>query len=1605
MTTSSDSLSPGIWQLVARRAVGLWLDLTAPATLITAPDRRRQARLLSALLLVMIPFCLLFAFASPRLPRSLSEMLVMTALSLALTYVLNRTQYYRAAAVLFLGIQFLLPVLGLAFAGTSAPLFVTRDLVYLILSVLLASLFFPVRGIALVMAGNVGLILLLSLFNPSVGYNTGIHTLLFVGIVSVLVLISTDHRNRLERMRLSQLTDTNCELEKLRASSDQRVAELKQAEEALRESQSFYASLVEVLPQSLCRKDLQGRFTFGNQKYCAALNLSAAELCGKTDYDIHPPDLAAKYIEDDRHVIETGELFETVEEHQVLDGERTYVHVVKSPIRDGAGQINGIQIIFWDVTASKRTEEELRQAHEELEQRVQARTSELAQANEALQVEVTERRRAEEALAAERNLLRTLMDHVPDSVFFKDTASRFIRVNQYMARRLGFDAPEELLGKTDFDAFSEEHARQAFEDEQEILRTGQPLVNKEEKETFPDGTLKWVTTTKLPLRNAEGEIVGTCGLSRDITERKQAEAALAEERNLLRTLIDNLPDYIYIKDLAGRFIACNAAHQQLLGACTPEGVLGKTDYDFFPKELADQYRADEQRVMQEGQAQLGQEELNINRTTNQLTWNLATKVPFRDSGGQIVGCISISHDITEQKLISEALSKERNLLRSLIDLAPDYVYIKDRGSRYVVNNAAHIRQLRAKNQEELVGKWDFDFFPYELAKQYYEDEQHVMSSGQPLIDREEMTLDPDRNPSWVWSSKVPIRDHLGRVTGFVGITRDITERKRMEEALRESEFLYHSLVEVLPQSLLRKDLEGRFTFVNRRYCEDMGRTAAQIIGQTDFDVHPREVAEKYRQDDRRVIETGETIDIIEEHVPLGGEKSYVHVIKTPVRDAQGKITGVQIIFSDVTHIKRTEEALRQSEERFRMLFENSPDAILLIDPRVPQAPWPIVDCNAAACTMNGYTREELIGQPIDLLNLTESDGTKRAAYLERLRQQNVHRLEAIHRRKDGTTLYLQTSTSLINLAGRELILGIDRDMTERKQAQEALAKERNLLRTLIDNLPDYIYVKDTAGRFLVSNMANARALGESSPEGVIGKMDYDFFSRELADQYRADEKAVLSGQALINREEPTINHLTGQRAWNWTTKVPLRDRQGKIIGLVGMNRDITARKQIEEALQLQSTRLQIALEVAKAVTSHLEIAHVLPRVAKLIRQQFGYYWTGIFLMDETGQWAEVHAASGETGQNRVELGFRFEVSGPSMIGSAIRTGRPRISQDVRADQLYLAHPNLAQARSAAVFPLFIGDTPIGALDVESAELDAFAPETCAVLQTMADQIAVAVQNARLHAAVTEHARDLERAYRALQENQEQLLVAERMASLGRLTAGIAHEMNTPLATVRAALAQLKELAAEYEQSIGEAELTPQDHQEIAREMHESIRLADAAAARAASFVRGIKTQTRDLLPHERQHFNAVPVIQETLLLVGHALRHSNCTVTFEPAAEVISLHGLPGRLAQVVTNLVTNAIDASLPKGGGPITLSLARYDRHTELQIMDRGCGISPEVISKIFDPMFTTKPFGQGTGLGLTIVRDIITGDFGGTIEVESQVEVGTGFTIRFPNSVEAQ
>jgi PAS domain S-box-containing protein len=247
--------------------------------------------------------------------------------------------------------------------------------------------------------------------------------------------------------------------------------------------------------------------------------------------------------------------------------------------------------------------------------------------------------------------------------------------------------------------------------------------------------------------------------------------------------------------------------------------------------------------------------------------------------------------------------------------------------------------------------------------------------------------------------------------------------------------------------------------------------------------------------------------------------------------------------------------------------------------------------------------------------------------------------------------------------------------------------------------------------------------------------------------------------------------------------------------------------------------------------------------------------------------------------------------------------------------------------------------------------------------------------------------------------EQQLFVAEKLASLGRLTAGIAHEISTPIAAIRAALVDITELIGEYHASVDDPDVTEKDKTQIIDDLQSALSVAERSATRVAGFVRSIKNQTRTK-GDQKQLFDLPTIIADALIMLRHLLRESKNIIDFEPQEGKFEILGSPERFSQIIINLITNASDACTAVGGGSIEIGLQLVDGGIEMIVKDSGCGIAYEDQLKLFDPMFTTKPFGEGTGLGLTIVHHIVTGEFGGRIDVESHPGQGAEFRVFFPD-----
>lgn len=235
------------------------------------------------------------------------------------------------------------------------------------------------------------------------------------------------------------------------------------------------------------------------------------------------------------------------------------------------------------------------------------------------------------------------------------------------------------------------------------------------------------------------------------------------------------------------------------------------------------------------------------------------------------------------------------VLDTLLDQMAEGVCFKDAQQRFVRINRTMAGWYGLQNPAEAVGKSDADYFQKDLARALGEAERAVLQTGRPKTIDEEKRVWPDGRVLWTSMTLLPLRDG----TGTLAIFRDLGPELQARQEVRRAEALYRGLVDGLPQSFFRKDLEGRVTFANKRYCEVLGKPLKELLGKTDFDLFPENLARKYREDDTRVVQTGVTLDVVEAHKPPGKSIIHVRVVKTPVFDAEKRALGVQGIFWEV----------------------------------------------------------------------------------------------------------------------------------------------------------------------------------------------------------------------------------------------------------------------------------------------------------------------------------------------------------------------------------------------------------------------------------------------------------------------------------------------------------------------------------------------------------------------------------------------------------------------------------------------------------------------------------------------------------------------------------
>jgi hypothetical protein len=532
-------------------------------------------------------------------------------------------------------------------------------------------------------------------------------------------------------------------------------------------------------------------------------------------------------------------------------------------------------------------------------------------------IDMSAHRRMERRLEHDRAMLQDLVDAIPDQVFLKDRTSTYLLANRALAQWAGVSAPADMVGKTDLDFFPRELAQHFRADDRAIVESGRGRENIEEQIGVGEKRRR-ALTTKVPFRDEKGNVAGIVGIVRDTESLKRAEEALRDSEQRFRAIVDGAPVGIFQTTATGKLLHANPAFTRMAGYDTTEQLVEAVNRSTVAEVL---YVDPSQRAtfvaaaMQDGQWH--RHTARFRRRDGRIGIFALTIRAVRGQGTGAPDLEGFVEDITERTLAEEALANEHALLATLMDTVPDYIYFKDLDSRFIQVNRAHLALLGAGDRARVIGKTDFDFFARGHAEKARADERRIIATGEPLLDVTERLTWPGRPETWVSTTKLPLRDAHGTIIGTFGISRDITERRR----LQERSLHLAALVESSGDAIVGLDAERRVTSWNRGAERIYGYTAEEAIGlHADVFIPPehREAAVELR--DR--IAHGE---FIENHQTVrrrrDGKHIRVSLSLSPIRDPDGTIVGTASIAHDITARVALEARARRAErlESLRIL--------------------------------------------------------------------------------------------------------------------------------------------------------------------------------------------------------------------------------------------------------------------------------------------------------------------------------------------------------------------------------------------------------------------------------------------------------------------------------------------------------------------------------------------------------------------------------------------------------------------------------------------------------------------------------------------------------------
>ncbi|MBF0339147.1 MAG: PAS domain S-box protein [Nitrospirae bacterium] len=1073
------------------------------------------------------------------------------------------------------------------------------------------------------------------------------------------------------------------------------------------------------------------------------------------------------------------------------------------------------------------------------------------------------------------------------------------------------------------------------------------------------------TIANIFLRNQEKEEIRHCKthleelvkertakLQLEIDEQKRLSKKLSENKERLTLLTSNISEVFWIANLD--------TSVTLYVSPAYEVIWGRTCNSLYenPRSFIDAiHPEDRESVIAALEVKKKRmpfsHEYRIIRPDGSVRW--ISDRGFPNITGDLTLYVGIARDITEQKDMEKSLTEEKNKLQSIVDAMEDALTIRD-----LEYNITYQSEISKSIFGERHGEKCYSVFegsnevcqgcPVEMS--YKDGKSHVS---------ERRVTTPGGNIVYFENTANPVRDISGKIIACVEISRNITDRKLLENKLNETREQLQSIIDNTTAIIFLKDTNGRYIFINRQYEDLFHITKDDIIGKTDYDIFPKEWADNFRENDRIVLNEKKTIEI-EEIVPHDdGLHTYIS-IKFILLDAYGNPYGVCGIATDITSYKRLNESLRLSGLYNRSLIEASLDPLVTITPD-----GKIGDVNTSTEVVTGYSRDELTGTDFSRY-FTEPD-VARTGYQAVFEYGRVQDYELSIRHKKGhITPVLYNASVYRDETGKVIgVFAAARDITKLKIKEMSLIQARNEWERTFNTIPDLIMILDGNHRIIKMNETMARKLN-IMPSESIGKTCYEIVHATYKPLDNCPHRQLLK-DGLEHTFEVYDGHLNG---YFMVTTTPLYNPDGTLYGSIHLARDISSIKHIQNQLFEENEKNKAMLTAIGDGVTIQDTDYRITYQNQNLKDIFG---------DRIGEYCY------KAYENNDQVCDDCPVERVFKDGNVHSSIRSVVKPDGKVAYFHNVSSPIRDAAGNIVAAIEIARDVTEQKAVENA-LRVSEQELRVKTYTLARL------NANLEALVKNKVDELRR-------NEQLLMQQSKMAAMGEMIGAIAHQWKQPLNSLGIMIQDIKD-------AYGFGELDARYINNSVTDMMKQIEFMTKTIDEFRNFFKPSKT---------KETFNLIGISLDVFSLLSSQLKINSisyrltCHIhnkTFTDYSTVIIckdtvITTYKNQLAHVLLNLITNAKDAIIARKEkglltteGMISIDCYKDGRTLRLEVSDNGGGIADDILDKVFDPYFSTKG-DKGTGIGLYMSRVIVEESLGGKISART-IDGGSVFTLEF-------